>query len=194
MRNPVVVAVAALALAACSFEPAAAQTPDTIFVGDHIVTSRRRGIPSIRDDGGRRGRDLGADLPRRIPHRRRPAAGLHHREPDHPQRTGARAALARHGSRGAARGHPGGRLPVLRGGHQGLDHGGEAGRPRGARPEPVDRGPGGSGAHRGARDVLARALGVRAAAGSCPVSAGAATHPVGHAGVDEVTGSASAIS
>ncbi len=38
MRNPVVVAVAALALAACSFEPAAAQTPDTIFVGDHIVT------------------------------------------------------------------------------------------------------------------------------------------------------------
>ena len=38
MRNPVVVAVAALVLAACSFEPAAAQTPDTIFVGDHIVT------------------------------------------------------------------------------------------------------------------------------------------------------------
>ena len=38
MRNPVVVAVAALALAACSFEPAAAQTADTIFVGDHIVT------------------------------------------------------------------------------------------------------------------------------------------------------------
>ena len=91
------------------------------------------------------------------------AAGLDHGEPEDPQRARARTAPARHGTGGPARGHPRGRVPVLRGGHEGIHHRGETGRPRDPRGRPPAGGSGGAGAHRRRRDVLAGPLRVLAA-------------------------------
>ena len=88
------------------------------------------------------------------------APGLDRGEPEDPQRAHPGTAPAADGDAGAARGDARRRLPVLRGGHQGLDHGRQAGRSGDPGGEPADRGPGEPGVHPDPGDVLAGPVGI----------------------------------
>ncbi len=88
------------------------------------------------------------------------AVGVDHREPEGPQWTCAWTAPAGDGPGGVARRHPRGGVPVLRGRHQGLDHGWETGRSGDPGREPGDGGSGRARAHPDSGDVLEGQIGL----------------------------------
>ena len=97
-----------------------------LLLGRLAPAQLRRGAGQQRQPGGlgpRAGSELHGPQRRLGGPAAHDAPGLDHREPQDPQRTHPRAAPAADGDAGAACGHARRRLPVLRGGHQGLDHG-----------------------------------------------------------------------
>ena len=135
-----------------------------LLLGRLAPAQLRRGAGQQHQPGGLGARTGGGiHRPQRRP--RGPAAhhatGIDHRESQDPQRTYPRTAPAADGDAGPACRYARRRLPVLRGRHQGLDHGRQASRSRHSGREPAHRGSGDSGVHSDPRDVLQGQVGIR---------------------------------